>query len=271
MNKPLSRRLRAMLPPLAWGVLFLVAWEAMVRWRNIKPFLLPAPTAIWRELWKDRDRLFDSQQKTLFLTAARSTATNALVGLLIGITFAVLAAMVAQRFSVVRDILKPVSAAFNTMPIVALGPVFYNMLGATSDAARRVVVAMVAFFPVFVNLVSGLTQVDPIHQELMRSYAASDSAFLRKVRIPNALPFLMTGIRIAASLAVIAAVVVEYFGGKQNGLGARVASAMKLSQTPKAWGYITVAILTGLAFYVAGLVLEALVLPWQTKRKLSDI
>lgn len=265
------RQVRAAILPLSWGALFLLAWENFVNWRNIKPFLLPTPSAIGRELWKDKDRLFDDQQKTLFLTAARSTATNALVGLLLGITFAVLAAMVAQRFSIVRDLLKPVSAAFNTMPIVALGPVFYNMLGATSDAARRVVVAMVAFFPVFVNLVSGLTQVDPVHQELMRSYGASDGAIMRKVRIPNALPFLMTGVRVAASLSVIAAVVVEYFGGKQNGLGARVASAMKLSQTPKAWGYITAAILTGLAFYLAGLVLEALVLPWQAKRKLSDV
>jgi NitT/TauT family transport system permease protein len=266
----LRRRFSGTALPVAWGVLVLAAWELFVKWRDIKPFLLPAPSAIWAELWKDKDRLFDDNQKTLFLTAARSTATNALVGLAAGVVLAMIAAMVAQRFRLVRELVRPVSAAFNTMPIVALGPVFYNMLGATSDAARRVVVALVAFFPVFVNLVSGLTQVDPVHQELMRSYAASDTAFMRKVRLPNALPFLMTGIRIAASLSVIAAVVVEYFGGKQNGLGARVASAMKLSQTPKAWGYITVAILTGLAFYLAGLVLELLVLPWQAKRKLSD-
>lgn len=271
MPSPLVRRLVGASLPIGWGIAFLLAWEAFVKLRNVKPFLLPAPSAIWTELWKDKARLFDAKQKTLFLTAAQSTATNALVGLLAGIALAILVALVAQRFTIIRDLVKPVSAAFNTMPIVALGPVFYNMLGATSDAARRVVVAMVAFFPVFVNMVSGLTQVDPVHQELMRSYAASDASFMTKVRLPNALPFLMTGIRVAASLSVIAAVVVEYFGGKQNGLGARVASAMKLSQTPKAWGYITVAIATGLAFYVAGLIVESLVLPWQTKRKLSDV
>jgi NitT/TauT family transport system permease protein len=271
LAQSLKRRAGIIVPPLAWGALFLAAWEGFIKWRDVKPFLLPAPSAIWRELWKDKERLFDSEQNTLFLTAARSTATNALIGLVLGSLAAVLLALVAQRFRFVRGLINPLSAAFNTMPIVALGPIFYNLFGATSDAARRVVVALVAFFPVFVNVLKGLTQVDPVHEELMRSYAASDTAFLRLVRLPNALGFLMSGIRVAASLSVIAAVVVEYFGGLQNGLGSRVSSAMKLSQTPKAWAYICAAILTGLAFYVAGLLLERLVLPWQAKRAVSDV
>jgi NitT/TauT family transport system permease protein len=132
---------------------------------------------------------------------------------------------------------------------VALGPVFYNLFGSTSDTARRVVVALVAFFPIFVNTLKGLTQVEPVHEELMRSYAASGSKFLRLVRIPNALPFLLTGLRIGASLSVIAAVVVEYFGGLQNICGA---------------------CLLGLTFYVSALILERLAMPWQAKRKASQ-
>jgi NitT/TauT family transport system permease protein len=256
-----AERIRNIIAPLAWGALFLLAWENFVNWRNVKPFLLPTPSAIWDAFFK---------QPSLFLNAARSTATNAVIGLLIGTLFGILVAAVAQRFSFVRGLINPLSAAFNTMPIVALGPVFYNMFGATSESARRVVVAMVAFFPIFVNLLKGLSQVDPVHEELMRSYAAPPSAFLRLVRVPNALSFLMSGFRIAASLAVIAAVVVEYFGGLQNGVGSRVASAMKLSQTPKAWAYIAVAIVTGLVFYVVGLILERLVLPWQTHRLQAD-
>jgi NitT/TauT family transport system permease protein len=178
-------------------------------------------------------------------------------------------ALIAQRFELLRSVITPLSAAFNTMPIVALGPVFYNLFGPTSDVARRVVVALVAFFPVFVNSLKGLTQVDPVHEELMRSYAAGSGQFLRLVRLPNALPFAITGLRVAASLSVIAAVVVEYFGGLQNGLGSRVANAMKLSQTPKAWAYIASAIAMGLLFYVGGLVLERLAMPWHAHRAAS--
>jgi len=252
------RPLRQVFPPLLWGAMVLLAWEWFVKLRDIKPFLLPAPSAIWRQMQTNRTGIIDT---------AKATGTNALIGLLLGVLLGVAVAFVAQRFGLVRQVISPVSAALNTMPIVALGPIFYNLFGATSDVARRFVVVLVVFFPVFVNMLKGLTQVDPVHEELMRSYAAGDSKFLLLVRLPNSLPFLLTGIRIAASLSVIAAVVVEYFGGLQNGLGSRVSSAMKLSATPKAWAYIAAACALGLLFYVAALVLEIVAMPWQTKRK----
>jgi NitT/TauT family transport system permease protein len=287
MGVNMGKRFTATAPPLVWGGLFLLAWENLVNWRNIKPFLLPTPSAIWGQLKQDGGRFADAfswgnifpkpwqvvtvpLSETLFGGAALHTAANAIIGLLVGTFLAILIAGVAQRFSFVRDLINPLTASFNTMPIVALGPVFYSLFGATSDAARRVVVGLVAFFPVFVNLLRGLSNVDPVHDELMRSYAASPMSFLLKVRLPNSLGFFISGFRVAASLSVIAAVVVEYFGGLQNGLGARMASAMKLSQTPKAWAYITAAILTGLLFYVAGLLLERLVLPWQAHRQRAD-
>ena len=201
---------------------------------------------------------------------ALNTGTNAVIGLIAGTIVALGLAFVAQRFETVRALIAPIGAALNTMPIVALGPVFYNLFGSTSDTARRVVIGLVAFFPIFVNTLKGLTQVDPVHTELMRSYAASESAFLRLVRVPNALSFTVTGIRIAASLAVIAAVVVEYFGGLQNGLGNRAASAMKLSATAKGWAYVTAACALGLTFYLFAVLLERLAMPWQARRRASD-
>lgn len=255
---PLVRRLA---PPVLWGALVLLAWERFVIWRNIKPFVLPPPSRIWQQLRINRSGI---------LATAKATATNAVVGLVIGVILAVVVALIAQRFVVVRSLVSPVSAALNTMPIVALGPIFYNLFGSTSDVPRRFVVALVVFFPVFVNMLKGLTQVEPIHEELMRSYAASGGSLLRLVRLPNSLPFFLTGVRIAASLSVIAAVVVEYFGGLQNGLGSRVSSAMKLSATAKAWAYIAAACMMGLVFYVAALALERAVMPWQSKRRMAD-
>jgi NitT/TauT family transport system permease protein len=257
----IKRRVAQIVPPILWGALFLLAWERFVIWKKIKPFLLPAPSAIWKQLTTNRKGI---------LQTATVTGTNALVGLLIGLLLGVAVAFLAERFSVVRGLLAPISAAVNTMPIVALGPVFYNLFGSTSDVARRFVVALVAFFPVFVNTIKGLTQVEPVHEELMRSYAAGNSAFLRLVRIPNALPFILTGLRIAASLSVIAAVVVEYFGGLQNGLGNRVSSAVNQSANAKAWAYIAGACALGLLFYVAALLLERISMPWATKRKASS-
>ncbi len=256
-----GQRVLRVIAPIAWAVAFLATWEVFVKRQDIKSFVLPPPTEIAKNLWKNKSLIFD---------AAFATATNAVIGLVFGLLAGVVVAFAAQRFGVIRSLIAPISAAFNTMPIVALGPVFYNLFGSTSDTARRVVVALVAFFPVFINMLKGLTQVDPVHEELMRSYAASDSAFLRLVRLPNALGYLVTGLRVSASLAVIAAVVVEYFGGLQNGVGSRVASAMKLSQTPKGWAYVTAAILMGLLFYVAGLIFERFAMPWNTRRQAAD-
>ena len=261
MGAVVKARLAQILPPLAWGAMFLLAWERFVIWRNIKPFLLPAPSAIWKQLNLNSDQIIQT---------SKATGSNALSGLIIGAILAVLIAFTAQRFSVVGGLLAPIAADVNTMPIVALGPVFYNLFGSTSDTARRVVVALVAIFPIFVNTLKGLTQVEPVHEELMRSYAASGSKFLRLVRIPNALPFLLTGLRIGASLSVIAAVVVEYFGGLQNGLGNRVSSAVNQSANAKAWAYICGACLLGLTFYTSALILERLAMPWQAKRKASQ-
>ena len=247
----------AIAPPMIWGALFLIAWERFVVWRDIKPFVLPQPSRIWDQ-WKIN--------KTGIVSTAKATGANALWGLVIGALLAVAVALVAQRFRVMRELIAPLSAAANTMPIVALGPIFYNVFGTTSLTARRMVVALVVFFPVFVNMLKGLTQVDPVHEELMNSYAASPLQILRQVRLPNALPFLLTGLRIGASLAVIAAVVVEYFGGLQNGLGSRVTSAMKQSATAKAWAYIAAAGILGLLFYLSALIIEWIAMPWQRRR-----
>ncbi len=145
----------------------------------------------------------------------------------------------------------PLAAAVNAMPIIALAPIFNTMFSTTSSVPRRLVVTLVVFFPLFVNALRGLRQVAPIHRELMDSYAAGGWTFARVVRIPGALPFVFTGLRLASSLAVIAAVVAEYFGGLQNGLGTRITSAASNTAYPRAWAYVAAACALGLVFYLA--------------------
>jgi NitT/TauT family transport system permease protein len=163
------------------------------------------------------------------------------------------------------ELLTPVAAAVNAMPIIALAPVFNTMFSSTSAVPRRLVVTVVVFFPVFVNTVRGLRQVDPVHQELLQSYAATPWQLTRTVRLPGALPFVFTGLRLASSLAVIAAVVSEYFGGLQTGLGSRITSAAANTAYPRAWAYVVAACALGLAFYLIALLLERLAMPWRSR------
>jgi NitT/TauT family transport system permease protein len=139
--------------------------------------------------------------------------------------------------------------------------VFNNMFSITSEVPRRLMVTIVVQFIVLVHVARGLTQVDPTQLELMRSYAATESAILRKVRVPNAVPYLFTALRIAAPAAVITAFVSEYFGGSQNGLGSRIVSNIAISSNATAWAYVLGACLLGLAFFLAAVVLERLVTP----------
>jgi NitT/TauT family transport system permease protein len=134
------------------------------------------------------------------------------------------------------------------------------MYAATSSLPRRIVVAISAFVPIFVNVLRGLSRLAPVHAELMDSYAASGGAVLRTIRIPGALPYFFIGLRIASSLAVIAAIVTEYFGGLKNGLGSRITGAVGETDYPSAWASVLGAVLLGLLFFVAALVLERVVL-----------
>nr|WP_269328923.1 ABC transporter permease subunit [Kineosporia babensis] len=217
--------------------------------RDIPGYLLPSPEAIGTQV---RQNFSD------ILTASRASGTNALVGLLAGIALAVAAAVVAVWVPPVERLLTPLASAVSAMPIVALAPVLSIMFSATSDLPRRIVVAIVAFFPVFVTTVRGLTRIEQVHAELMRSYAVGGWTLTRLVRLPGAVPYLFTGIRVAASLAVISAVVAEYFGGLQNGLGSRITSAAANTAYARAWAYVVAAIGLGLVFYLAALAAERL-------------
>jgi NitT/TauT family transport system permease protein len=251
-----ARRLGAVLVPLAFGVAFVALWQLFVVTRHIKPILLPKPSGIWHELIANRRPE---------LSVSKVTGFNALVGLVAGTLLGAAAAFVASKARVLGELLTPLAVAASTIPIVVLVSVFNNLFAITSELPRRLMVTIVVFFVVFVNVARGLTQTSATQLELMRSYAASDWAQLRKVRVPNALPFFFTALKIAAPLAVVTSFVSEYFGGRQNGLGDRITSSISASRDTAGWAYVTCACLLGLLFYVAALVLERVAMPWRTR------
>ncbi|WP_433059187.1 ABC transporter permease [Dactylosporangium sp. CS-033363] len=245
--------MRRVLPPVIVGILALAGWELTVRLGRIAPFILPAPSAIWAELVEQRSNVLD---------AALASGANALVGLIGGTVAAVLAALATSRVRLLSEVSVPFAAVLNALPIIALAPILNNMFDSTSSVPRRLVAGIIVFFPVFINTLRGLREVDPTHRELMTSYAAGSWTFARLVRLPGALPHLFTGLRQASSLAVIAAVVAEYFGGLQDGLGARITSAAAFTAYPRAWAFVFGACVLGLVFYLTTLLLERLAMPW---------
>lgn len=248
-----ARRLvGVVLPPLVFGVLFLAVWEGAVVLFDWKPYFLPKPSSI-------ADRFITARSQ--MWAATKVSGTNALIGMIAGTLLGVAMSFVLSRFKLLNEMVTPLAVALNAIPIFVLVAVFNNMFAITSEIPRRLMVTLVVYFIILVNVARGLTQVNPIHLELMRSYAASDVTILRKLRIPNAVPYLFTGLKIAAPASVITAFVAEYFGGSQNGLGSRIASNIANSKNAAAWAYVLSSSLLGLAFYLISILLETVATP----------
>ena len=247
-------RLRALVPPLVAGALFLGAWEGGVRGLGISKFLLPRPTSIWAQL---------IDQWPTLRHAGWETGRIAVSGLVVGIVAGVLLAFLTTRFRTVNEGLTPLAVAVNATPIVALAPIFNAWFGITGTLSNQAVVVAVVFFPVFLNTAKGLTEVHPDEIELMRSYAAGEWMILREVCIPNALPFFANALRLVAPLSVIAAIVAEYFGGPQDRIGNVITSNAGFARYAAAWAAIAVASAVGLALFASALLVERVSMPWR--------
>ncbi|WP_248239782.1 ABC transporter permease [Microbacterium kunmingense] len=250
MTTATAERLR-IIAPIVVGLVFLSVWQLLVGVVGVSDYLLPSPAAIAEEFVAFAPAIAD---------ATLVTGTNALIGLVVGTILAVVLAALAARWQAVDGMSAPIVAALAVVPIVALAPVLNSMFGADSQFGRQAIAALASFVPVFVNTLRGLRQTRPVHRDLMRSYAASSAQAFRVVTLPTAAPFLLTGIRIASSLAVISALVAEYFGGPRGGLGSFISTSAATSAYARAWAYVAAAIALGLLFFLATAALERLVL-----------
>ncbi|MFT7585854.1 MAG: NitT/TauT family transport system permease protein, partial [Cellvibrionaceae bacterium] len=147
-------------------------------------------------------------------------------------------------------------------PILAFAPIVNNWFGVDNRLSKMVIVAVIIFFPMMINTVRGLTLVDPAALELMRSYAATDYEILAKLRIPNALPYVFNGFKVAASLSMIGAVVSEYFGGNRSALGVFITQEAALFRFENSWAAIIIACAVGITFYLIILAVERFTIPW---------
>jgi NitT/TauT family transport system permease protein len=255
------RGAREWLPALAVFVLGIGLWEGMVAALDVQRFLLPPPSNIVETFWDDRDILWN---------AGWYTFKEALGGFAIGCSAAVLVALLVARFRTLRAAVMPYAIAANAIPIIAFAPITNQWFGLLNPLSKMAIAAVLCFFPVFVNTLRGLTSVRPSSIELMRSYAAGEFETFRRVRLPNSLPYLFSALKVASVLAMIGAVVGEYFGGSTEALGVQIRNSAALFAFETAWAAILVASILGIAFYLAVVLVERLTMSWHPSARRAE-
>jgi NitT/TauT family transport system permease protein len=234
-------------------VLVIAAWEGVIAAFHIQQFLLPRPSDIVSTLWTDRHTLGP---------AGWYTFKEALGGFAIGSSLGIVAATLVGRFKTAGRAFMPIAIAANAIPIVAFAPIFGVWFNPLSPASKMAIAAVLCFLPVMVNTLRGLQSASPRQVELMRSYAASELEIWRRVRVPTALPFVFTALKVASVLAMIGAIVGEYFGGAFTALGVLINSEAQIFHFVTAWAGILLASLLGLALYGGVVLAERVLVRW---------
>jgi putative hydroxymethylpyrimidine transport system permease protein len=241
------RRAGDYLAPLAILALLVVAWEAAAQWDvladalHIEPFLVPAPSDIADSLWNDRGLLADNAWVTL-----REVVVGLAIAIAIGFAFAV----VLHLSDSLRRAFYPLLVASQTVPVIAIAPVLVVWFG-FGMGPKLAIIALVCFFPVTVNTLDGLRSVDPEQVKMMRTLDADRGRILRAVEIPTALPYLASGARIAAAIAVIGAVFGEWTGSDE-GLGHLILVSQGQLQTARV--FAAVILLSAIAIVLFALI-----------------
>ena len=257
LPRRLGARLTYYLPAVFVLVGGLIAWEAATRAFSVRAFILPPPSAIGEALaenWSGGDW---SLAPSVF-----ATLQEAVGGLVIGTVAGILVGVAVARWATARDAVLPIAIAANAIPIIAIAPIFNNWFGVLNPLSKMMIAALLVFFPVMINVTRGLSQVDPSALELMRAYAASEWSIFTKVRLPNALPYFLTALKIATTLALIGAVVGEYFGGTAEVIGRVVVQSASALRFDVTWAAILLVAIAGVTMYVAVLALERALIPW---------
>ncbi|MEM6759023.1 MAG: ABC transporter permease [Pseudomonadota bacterium] len=234
-----TRAVRIVVPVL-FGVTLLVLWEGIVRGLGVSPVILPAPSLV--------AGTFAASLDILWVDFVQTVLRGALRGFAIGVVAAFVCAIAIDRSAFLTAGLLPIGNFFAALPIVGIAPIMVNWFGFDWQSKAAVVVVMV-FFPILVNTVQGLKASEAMQRDLMRTYAASYWQTLIKLRLPAAMPFVFNGLKVATTLALIGAIVAEYFGSPTRGMGFRISTGVGSLSIDLVWAEIAVAALAGTAFY----------------------
>lgn len=259
LRHSVKERLTGFVPGLFLLVL-LVLWEISVSLSKIEAWILPAPSAIFQSLWKIRGLLWTHSLQTLY---------EAMMGLLLAIFLGIGIAILIDRSYWVKRALYPLLVISQTIPIIAIAPLFLIWFG-YGLVPKVVVVTLVCFFPIAVNLVDGFSMVDKDMIRLITSMGASPMQVFRKVKLPSALPFFFSGLRISGTYSVMGAVIGEWLGASR-GLGILMTRSSQSFMTDRVFATILIITFLSLMIFTSIELLARYSMPWYYSRKKVEI
>lgn len=248
-----AQRASRLAVPLLFGIAILVLWEGIVRGFAIPSVLLPAPSAIW-------SRLINSIP-TLWADFRQTFLKSVITGYALGCGLGFLVAILIDRSPFLQKGLLPLGNFVSALPVIGVAPIMVMWFGFDWQSKVAVVVIM-TFFPMLVNTVAGLAAASHMERDLMRTYAASWWQTLVKLRLPAAWPFIFNALKINSTLALIGAIVAEFFGTPIVGMGFRISTEVGRMNVDMVWAEIAVAALAGSVFYGAVALVERTVTFW---------
>ena len=251
-SRPL-RMLRDGFVALSFGVMLLFLWEVVVRAFGIPFILLPPPSAIGARIASSLPILASDVNQTIFHAVFIGYAIGCLAGFVV--------AILADRFVFLRRSLLPIGNFVSALPIIGVAPIMVMWFGFDWHSKAAVVVIM-TFFPMLVNTVAGLAAAGHMERDLMRTYASDYWQTLAKLRLPAAAPFIFNALKINSTLALIGAIVAEFFGTPVVGMGFRISTEVGRMNIDMVWAEIAVAALAGSVFYGVIALVERAVTFW---------
>jgi NitT/TauT family transport system permease protein len=241
------------LTPLMFGFAVLVFWEAAIRGGQVPFVILPPPSQIWA-------RLIDSVP-LLAADFAQTFLKSVLAGYALGCGLGFLVAIAIDRSPFLKSGLLPLGNFVSALPMVGIAPIMVMWFGFDWPSKAAVVVIM-TFFPMLVNTIAGLNAAGRLERDMMRTYAASYWQTLLKLRLPAAAPFIFNALKINSTLALIGAIVAEFFGTPVVGMGFRISTAVGRMDVDLVWAEIAVAAVAGSVFYAVVALIERAVTFW---------
>ena len=234
-------------------VMLVVIWKLVIAIFDVSKFVLPQPEHVIRGV----RHLVNSNG---FWSDVRVTLTETIVGFAIALVLGIVLGTILGRVLWLEQAMRPVIVASQVVPKVALIPLFIIWFG-FGITSKIIIVAMLAFFPILLNVILGVRSVDTGHRDVMRSLNASRWDTFRRLEYPSTLPYILAGMEVGIVFAVVGAVVGEYLGGDQ-GLGFRIVTSLNNLQAEQLFALILVLTLFGFLLYLAVVMLKRFLIPW---------
>lgn len=235
--------------PLAVFILLMLLWEFV-------PKILDVPVYIFPSISTITDAIITN--KTNVLIHLKTTFFESILGFTFGSLFGFIVGVLMAQSRLFSNITLPYVIASNAIPVIAIAPIIILWFG-QGIGAKAIVSAFLCFFPLVINTYKGLSEYNPIYKELFKIYGTSKIDFLIKFKIPNAIPYIISGLKLNATFSVVGAVVAEFIGANA-GLGFGMLQASYSLNTPRLWGYILISCLLGVTMYLAMYLFESYLL-----------